>query len=928
LEKNIDLAHLLFQQKKYQKTIDTCNDLLDSDDKSIEALKLIAKSLVALKNIEDSREYINRALNIKPDDYELIKDLGNSYQLMGDVKTAIYFYKKALSIKSDYSSALTNLGSIILNTGDKQEALSLLIKATKYNPKLAPAWANLANGYFKLNKIQEAEISARKSIEIDPNHFNSNFLLSSILITSKKLKEAEEALHKTITLKPDSIQVNLKLGSVLKDIGKLQEAEKYTRKAIDLNPNLFNSHFLLALIQIKQKNLLGVELSLRKTIQLKPDFVEAYSNLAATLKELGKPKEAEIIIRKAIKINPNIAMLYFNLGSILSEIGKYEEAELSTRKAIQIEPSFYKAYINLGNILNNIGQTKLAIEAEEKAISLQSEESIAHISLGNIFADNGQNKEAFDSFLSAFEIISRKRDEENEIYYYITQFLKGANPFELDELKIKFILKKLLYRNDIEHIHLFKSFERVYREIVFYYLEKINSDYSSWHVSEKLIQDQIIIQALKKIVFRDPNWEKILISLRKDALNIVELEYELKSNNEYQLIIALAHQCFFNEYIFPTSDEESKSISNIMNRCNSSKISELDIAILACYFPLYKLLDQLPSIKSIAPIDEDLKELIKVQILEPLEELKIKKSIKRIGIVNDSTSIQVESQYEDNPFPRWKNANEAKELKFSGIKVINAETSPNVVDPEGLPDKLNILIAGCGTGKQIFHAQRYNNSKITAIDLSASSLAYAQRQINQSNINNVTLYKMDLLDLSLLQTKFDVIECVGVLHHMSDPLKGLKSLLKVSNQKCYLKLGLYSEIANDDVIRSCKYIKENKLKPTKKDINKFREDVLSRDFLDISDAARRHSFYTLSECRDFYFHYQAHRYNLRKLEQILILNQLKFEGFLLPKSIKSLYKTHFLEDKAQTNLKNWAKFEEKYPYIFRDKYQFWVSKDQ
>ena len=34
------------------------------------------------------------------------------------------------------------------------------------------------------------------------------------------------------------------------------------------------------------------------------------------------------------------------------------------------------------------------------------------------------------------------------------------------------------------------------------------------------------------------------------------------------------------------------------------------------------------------------------------------------------------------------------------------------------------------------------------------------------------------------------------------------------------------------------------------------------------------------------------------------------------------------EDKTQTTLKNWAKFEEKHPNTFACMYQFWVSKKE
>ena len=39
---------------------------------------------------------------------------------------------------------------------------------------------------------------------------------------------------------------------------------------------------------------------------------------------------------------------------------------------------------------------------------------------------------------------------------------------------------------------------------------------------------------------------------------------------------------------------------------------------------------------------------------------------------------------------------------------------------------------------------------------------------------------MDILDVELLNNKFDIIECCGVLHHMLDPSEGLKALLNVA----------------------------------------------------------------------------------------------------------------------------------------------------
>ena len=115
--------------------------------------------------------------------------------------------------------------------------------------------------------------------------------------------------------------------------------------------------------------------------------------------------------------------------------------------------------------------------------------------------------------------------------------------------------------------------------------------------------------------------------------------------------------------------------------------------------------------------------------------------------------------------------------KVSLEEAINSEIDPNVIQgykTQKTGEKLKILIAGCGTGQQLILAQRYKNAKIIAIDISSKSLAYAQRKLDEYQIKNVKLIQMDILDIEILNEKFDIIECVGVLHHMEHPLDGFR----------------------------------------------------------------------------------------------------------------------------------------------------------
>ena len=64
-----------------------------------------------------------------------------------------------------------------------------------------------------------------------------------------------------------------------------------------------------------------------------------------------------------------------------------------------------------------------------------------------------------------------------------------------------------------------------------------------------------------------------------------------------------------------------------------------------------------------------------------------------------------------------------------------------------------------------------------AIDLSLSSLAYAKRQTEELGITSIKYMQGDILKLKKLDKQFDIIESVGVLHHMDNPMDGWTALV-------------------------------------------------------------------------------------------------------------------------------------------------------
>ena len=152
----------------------------------------------------------------------------------------------------------------------------------------------------------------------------------------------------------------------------------------------------------------------------------------------------------------------------------------------------------------------------------------------------------------------------------------------------------------------------------------------------------------------------------------------------------------------------------------------------------------------------------------------------------------------------WFTAHEIQSeySKFSIEELIfelNSKVKESAVLAIGSP---RVLVAGCGTGQHAIQtALRFKNSRIVAIDLSLSSLAYAKRKSTDLGITNIEYLHGDISGLDKFEAIFDLVECSGVLHHMENPMTGWKVLTNCLKKGGLMKIGLYSEHARQHIAK-------------------------------------------------------------------------------------------------------------------------------
>ena len=153
--------------------------------------------------------------------------------------------------------------------------------------------------------------------------------------------------------------------------------------------------------------------------------------------------------------------------------------------------------------------------------------------------------------------------------------------------------------------------------------------------------------------------------------------------------------------------------------------------------------------------------------------------------MKDAADAALAAQYDAYPYPQREPRDEAKRL------IIGSPSHLREVDhwifgarrPASQP--LRALVAGGGSGdatvmlaQQMASAGRAGD--VTWLDRSAAARRVAEARAAARKLGNVIFQEGSLLDLPGSGLgPFDYIDCCGVLHHLPDPLEGLRALASV-----------------------------------------------------------------------------------------------------------------------------------------------------
>jgi 2-polyprenyl-3-methyl-5-hydroxy-6-metoxy-1,4-benzoquinol methylase/Tfp pilus assembly protein PilF len=688
---------------------------------------------------------------------------------------------------------------------------------------------------------------------------------------------------------------------------------------------------LKAAIRLHEKGaVMQAEQIYRQILATDSNTADAWNMLAVALCQQNRLDAAAKAAERATALRPKIAPYWLTRGNIAIARRSEREAQASFRRAVEIKPDFTEAHYWLGRSCQREGKLTDAVAAYRAALRGAPEVAEIHYHLARALLWAERWHEALQAYQQAFA-----RDPEGSLDR--RECLDRFRFLEFDSLP-KFWhaeITRFFRREDVDKSRYAMAGLRVLMAKRAFRAVRAAAEAQGPFEPDAAALDEVSRDELLGLLLRDaliaqPEFEVLLTRLRAALL----LDGELRARAPLDFLCDLALQCFNNEFIFAEAQTESTEVTELQcaieaalrNPWVADEQLMRAVATLAMYRPLHAM-SGVDALLAREPMSAGVGRLLHRSVRNVLEERRLRSGVRAVGAITEAVSQAVRAQYEENPYPRWLSFDRMPPVSVA--EWVESEV-PGLQTPTEFPAALRLLVAGCGTGVETLGlATEIVGVQVKAVDLSLSSLAYAQRKANELGVTNVEFQQADILELAEWPEPFDIVYCVGVLMAMRDPQAGLRALLPLVRPGGLLKLGLYSKRARASVNVAREIIRQQQLPATASAIREFRQHVYGaeRDS-PLKSLLRWRDFYSMSDCRDFLFHVQEHQFELPQIAPMLRDHGLTVLGMSkqLPRHAVAAYRQMFPRDETMADLQKWDAVETRYPETFLGMYQVWCRK--
>jgi tetratricopeptide (TPR) repeat protein len=352
-------------------------------------------------NLEKSKDFLNEALKISPNDLNVYMQLAWAYLWWGHLNKAMEYCQKALDVNPKRFEALTTKGFVQLNQGNYPEAKNIFQEQFRLDTQDIYTLYGLGSIYIlegEYDKAIQFYRNAQKQHSEDPW---INSYLATALCQVGRYEEALTELKKSLSTHFNRDWVHTALSSVYLCTGDFEKSILEAEKAIELNPNSFSGYVCLGRVLERKKEWDKALQSYEKAIAINPRSLSSYASLGFFYIQKGNDDKAIENIQKVLSVNPKDPEALILLGLAQITQGQQEEGRSACQKVLAMNPHHSSALTFLGYSYFLEKNYTLALEHCQKALAVNPQYDYALLCMGLIQEELNNPEETKEYFKKA-----------------------------------------------------------------------------------------------------------------------------------------------------------------------------------------------------------------------------------------------------------------------------------------------------------------------------------------------------------------------------------------------------------------------------------------------------------------------------------------------------------------------------------------------
>jgi len=175
-----NLGLLATREGRFSESVELFNQVLRISPDHLIALENLGNAYRQLKQWENARKTLARAVEVGPDDPEAHYSLGMVFAQLDETDRAYDHLERALKLRPKYPEALNNLGVLYLRTGRRDQAVRSFEESIRVAPAFDQSYLNLARVYALEGQPDRARTILLDLLKQHPDHVGAQRALEEL----------------------------------------------------------------------------------------------------------------------------------------------------------------------------------------------------------------------------------------------------------------------------------------------------------------------------------------------------------------------------------------------------------------------------------------------------------------------------------------------------------------------------------------------------------------------------------------------------------------------------------------------------------------------------------------------------------------------------------------------------------------------------